>query len=139
IFSINVTTTHHDVGISVKELDALLQTPEAALHAVLQDDSDDLNQRQDQRAKSQGTSVVSIQEEENRPTGTSHKGPCKSDLTQGRNKVGAPEEEEDVIELEQDEVFVVEGLPTVEGKHALCIRALKKKKLLIITRRFFIQ
>lgn len=31
---------------------------------VLQNDSDDLNNRQDQRAKSQGAGVVSIQEEE---------------------------------------------------------------------------
>lgn len=54
------------------------------------------------------------------------KGPRQSDLTQGRHKVGAPEEEEDIVELEQDEVFVVEGLPTVKRKQALSIRTLSR-------------
>ena len=49
------------------------------------------------------------------------KGPRQSDLAQGRHKVGAPEEQEDVVELEQDEILVVEGLSAVEGKQTLCI------------------
>lgn len=49
------------------------------------------------------------------------KGPRQSDLAQCRHKVGAPEEQEDVVKLEKDEVFVVEGLTAVEGKQALCI------------------
>lgn len=51
-------------------------------------------------------------------------GPRQSDLAQGRHKVGTPEEEEKVVELEQDKVFVVDCLPTIEGKQALCIRTL---------------
>ncbi|TNN33858.1 hypothetical protein EYF80_055981 [Liparis tanakae] len=51
-------------------------------------------------------------------------GPGQRDLAQGRHEVGAPEEEKDVVELEQDEVSVVERLPAVEGKQALGIRAL---------------
>uniref|UniRef100_A0A667ZW15 Uncharacterized protein n=1 Tax=Myripristis murdjan TaxID=586833 RepID=A0A667ZW15_9TELE len=103
---------------------------------ILQNDPDDLDQRQDQRAKGQGACVVSS------PTQGGEdgvgrdivwllegpvirgKGPCQSDLAQCSHKVGAPEEEEDIVELEQDEVFVVEGLATVEGKQALCIRTL---------------
>uniref|UniRef100_A0A3B4X2R6 Uncharacterized protein n=1 Tax=Seriola lalandi dorsalis TaxID=1841481 RepID=A0A3B4X2R6_SERLL len=127
-FSIDVARTHHDVGIPVKELDTFLQTPEAALHAayrlllmlnhltfqlviqILQNDPDDLNHRQDQRAKSQGACVVSIQKDETRGRNIIRllEGPC-------RHKVGAPEEQEDVVELEEDEIFVVDGLTTVEG------------------------
>lgn len=51
-------------------------------------------------------------------------GPRHGDLAQGRHEVGTPEEQENVVELEEDEVFVVEGLPAVEGKQALCIRTL---------------
>lgn len=50
--------------------------------------------------------------------------PRHCDLAQGCHKVGTPEEQENVVELEEDEVFVVEGLPAVEGKQALCTRAL---------------
>uniref|UniRef100_A0A8D3DWM0 Uncharacterized protein n=1 Tax=Scophthalmus maximus TaxID=52904 RepID=A0A8D3DWM0_SCOMX len=114
-FSIDGTRTHHDVGISVQELDALLQAPEAALHAILQNDPDNLNHRQDEGAESQGAGVVPAQEE------SETRGPRQSDLAQGRHKVGAPEEQEDVVELEQDEVLVVDALTSVEGKQALCI------------------
>uniref|UniRef100_A0A671XP07 Uncharacterized protein n=1 Tax=Sparus aurata TaxID=8175 RepID=A0A671XP07_SPAAU len=137
-------------GISVQKLDTFLQTPEAALHVghpvlkldlltfqfviqVLQKHPDDLDQRQDQRAKSQGACVVSGQQEETQANCELLEGPVirgesprQSDLAQGCHKVGAPEEEEDVVELEQDEVLVVEGLPTIEGKQALCIRTLKE-------------
>lgn len=51
-------------------------------------------------------------------------GPRQRDLAQGRDEVGAPEEEEHVVELEEDEVLVVEGLPAVEGKLALGVRTL---------------
>uniref|UniRef100_A0A8C4H1H3 Uncharacterized protein n=1 Tax=Dicentrarchus labrax TaxID=13489 RepID=A0A8C4H1H3_DICLA len=146
-------------SISVKELDTFLQTPEAALHAahylvlklnlltfqlvieVLQKDPDDLDHRQDQRAKSQGacgnppTDISICEDGEGRDIFRLLEGPVirgegprQSDLAQGRHKVGAPEEEEHIVELEQDEVFVVEGLPTIEGKQALCVECLEKKR-----------
>uniref|UniRef100_A0A8C2WUC1 Uncharacterized protein n=1 Tax=Cyclopterus lumpus TaxID=8103 RepID=A0A8C2WUC1_CYCLU len=119
-----VTRTHHDVGVPVQKLDAFLQTPEAALHA---NDPDDLDHGQDERAKGQGPCVVSGHEEGTEANRGNiirllegpvirGEGPRQGDLAQGRHKVGAPEEEKDVVELEQDEVFVVEGLPTIEGK-----------------------
>ena len=51
-------------------------------------------------------------------------GPSQGHLSQSRDKVGTPEEEEDVVELQADQVFVVNGLSTVEGKKALRVRAL---------------
>lgn len=54
-------------------------------------------------------------------------GPRQRDLAQGRDEVGAPEEEEHVVELEEDEVLVVEGLPAVEGKAALGVAALSRR------------
>lgn len=51
--------------------------------------------------------------------------PCQGHLSQSRDKVGTPEEEEDVVELQADQVFVVNGLSTIEGKKALGVRALR--------------
>uniref|UniRef100_A0A8C9YCK1 Uncharacterized protein n=1 Tax=Sander lucioperca TaxID=283035 RepID=A0A8C9YCK1_SANLU len=136
-FSIDEAALHAAYHSSCSELNLLTFQ---LLIQVLQKDPDDLDNRQDQRAKSQGACVVSGQEEEtganivhlflftvntplNTPTGSR-----QSDLAQGRHKVGAPEEEEDVVELEQDEVFVVIGLPTIEGKQALCVECLEKKR-----------
>uniref|UniRef100_A0A3P9JPA1 Uncharacterized protein n=1 Tax=Oryzias latipes TaxID=8090 RepID=A0A3P9JPA1_ORYLA len=132
--------SHHDVGVPVQELDALLQTPEAALHAaqqefstfILQNDPDDLDQRQDQRAKSQGAGVVPTQQTEasisppnpRRPLGLNGNIHFIGHLAQGRDEIGAPEEEEEVVELEHDPVSVVDGLTAVEGKQALCVRTL---------------
>ena len=45
-------------------------------------------------------------------------------LPQGRDEVGAPEEEEDVVELQADQVLVVNCLSAVEGKKALGVRTL---------------
>lgn len=44
-------------------------------------------------------------------------------LAQGDDKVGQPEEHEDVEELQHDEVLVVGGLAAVEGEQALGVRA----------------
>uniref|UniRef100_A0A3Q1GJH4 Uncharacterized protein n=1 Tax=Acanthochromis polyacanthus TaxID=80966 RepID=A0A3Q1GJH4_9TELE len=113
-----VTPAHHDVGISVQELDTFLQTPEAALHAA------HLLNLQDQRTKSQRACVVPIQEK----TGEDGVGRDVIGLLEGpviRGKVGTPEEKEDVVELEQNEVFVVDSLTTVEGKQALCVECLE--------------
>uniref|UniRef100_A0A3B3D6J8 Uncharacterized protein n=1 Tax=Oryzias melastigma TaxID=30732 RepID=A0A3B3D6J8_ORYME len=129
---------HHDVGVPVQELDAFLQTPEAALHAaqqefsklvlstwktILQNDPDDLDQRQDQRAKSQGARVVPTQEDRgedgvSRDVARLLEGPV------GRDEVGAPEEQEEVVELEHDPVPVIDGLAAIEGKQALSVRTL---------------
>lgn len=51
-------------------------------------------------------------------------GPGQGHLSQSRDKVGTPEEEDNVVELQADQVFVVNGLSTVEGKKALRVRAL---------------
>uniref|UniRef100_A0A672JB38 Uncharacterized protein n=1 Tax=Salarias fasciatus TaxID=181472 RepID=A0A672JB38_SALFA len=144
-----------DNWVPLKELDAFLQTPEAALHAfqkkfsslvlslvieILQKHPDDLDQRQDQGAERQGACVVSEQEEhtERGEDGVRRdvvrlfegpvirgEGPRESDLAQSRHEVGTPEEEEDVVELKQDEVFVVDRLASVEGKQALCVWTLR--------------
>lgn len=50
--------------------------------------------------------------------------PCQGHLPQSCDKVGTPEEEEDIVELQANQVFVVNGLSTVEGKKALGVRAL---------------
>lgn len=52
------------------------------------------------------------------------KGTRQSHLTQGCHKVGTPEEEENVVELEDDEVLVVGRFATVESEKALRIWAL---------------
>lgn len=52
-------------------------------------------------------------------------GPGQGHLSQGRDEVGAPEEEEDVVELQADQVFVVGGLSAVEGEKALRVGALR--------------
>lgn len=53
---------------------------------------------------------------------------CKSarqgHLAQSRDKVRTPEEEEDVVELQADQVLVVKGLPAVERKETLWVGAL---------------
>jgi len=51
-------------------------------------------------------------------------GPRQGHLTQGRHEVGAPEEQEDVVELEHDQVLVVDALAAVERKQALGVRTL---------------
>uniref|UniRef100_A0A3B4U0M5 Uncharacterized protein n=1 Tax=Seriola dumerili TaxID=41447 RepID=A0A3B4U0M5_SERDU len=53
------------------------------------------------------------------------KGPGQSHLSQTDDKVGTPEEEEDVVELQADQVFVVNCLSSVEGKKALGVGALR--------------
>uniref|UniRef100_A0A3B5BF09 Uncharacterized protein n=1 Tax=Stegastes partitus TaxID=144197 RepID=A0A3B5BF09_9TELE len=137
-------TTHHDVGVSVQELDAFLQTPEAALQTaqqelcklvlerhtfqlvvqILQQNPDDLNDGEDEGAERQspcvipGTRLNSPQGGKHRPGGhviRLDEGP----VVRGEGPVGAPEEEEDVVELEADQVLVVNGLAAVEGLWAV--------------------
>ena len=52
-------------------------------------------------------------------------GPGQRHLAQRRHEVGAPEEEEDVVELQADQVLVVRRLPAVERKQALRVRAVR--------------
>ncbi len=47
------------------------------------------------------------------------KRPCQSHLTQSSHKVCTPEEQEDVVELKDDQIFVVWRFPTIESKQAL--------------------
>uniref|UniRef100_A0A672Y3X8 Uncharacterized protein n=1 Tax=Sphaeramia orbicularis TaxID=375764 RepID=A0A672Y3X8_9TELE len=122
------TKTHHDVGVPVQEFDAFLQTPEATLHAAQQEFN--------QGAKSQGACVVPEQKEEGKEANCGRqklfplflhnvlKRVGLLHLPQGGHKVGAPEEEENVVKLEQDEVFVIEGLTAIKGKQAFSIRTL---------------
>uniref|UniRef100_A0A8C6NNN4 Uncharacterized protein n=1 Tax=Nothobranchius furzeri TaxID=105023 RepID=A0A8C6NNN4_NOTFU len=147
--------------VPVQELDAFLQTPEAALQTGTSvmcssdgwifhhggcNDPDDLNQRQDQRAKGQGAGVVP---KPNKSYGSPERGedgvrwdviwllkgpvirckcPRQGHLTQGRHKVCTPEEQEDVVELKQDEVFVVDGLTTVKSKQTLSVERLRRNQ-----------
>uniref|UniRef100_A0AAY5KJ95 Uncharacterized protein n=1 Tax=Esox lucius TaxID=8010 RepID=A0AAY5KJ95_ESOLU len=119
--------------------EAALKTAEGPLTfqllvQIFQQDSDDLNQRQDEGAKSQGASVVSGSAEGGEDRAgrdvvgllegpvVGREGPGQGHLSQRRHEVGAPEEQEDVVELQHDEVLVVAGLPAVEGKQALGVR-----------------
>uniref|UniRef100_A0A8C3GA98 Uncharacterized protein n=1 Tax=Cyclopterus lumpus TaxID=8103 RepID=A0A8C3GA98_CYCLU len=128
-------TTHHDVRIPVYELDAFLQTPEAAFHAAhLQQHqtfqlvgSERQSSRMIPKTRSpqgrkdwEGGHIVRL---DDGPV-VRGKGPGQGHLSQSRDKVGAPEEEEDVVELQADQVFVVGGLSAVEGKKALGVGAL---------------
>uniref|UniRef100_A0A673N4Q6 Uncharacterized protein n=1 Tax=Sinocyclocheilus rhinocerous TaxID=307959 RepID=A0A673N4Q6_9TELE len=45
--------------------------------------------------------------------------PCQSHLTQSSDKVCTPEEQEDIVELKDDQVFVIWRFPTIESKQAL--------------------
>lgn len=47
------------------------------------------------------------------------KGTSQGHLTQCRHKVGTPEEEEQVVELQHDQIFVVRTLAPIKGKQAL--------------------
>uniref|UniRef100_A0A672G5G2 Uncharacterized protein n=1 Tax=Salarias fasciatus TaxID=181472 RepID=A0A672G5G2_SALFA len=130
-------------GVSVQELDKLLQTPEAALQAlvvqILQQDSDDLNGRQDERAEGQSPCVKDGPERppqrgEDGEAGhvvwldegpvVGGEGAGQRHLPQRRHEVGAPQEEEDVVELQADQVLVVDGLAAVEGEQALGVGTL---------------
>uniref|UniRef100_A0A3B3ILD3 Uncharacterized protein n=1 Tax=Oryzias latipes TaxID=8090 RepID=A0A3B3ILD3_ORYLA len=101
--------SHHDVGVPVQELDALLQTPEAALHAAQQEFS---------------TFVLSTWKTTGETKAEQLSLRNAGHLAQGRDEIGAPEEKEEVVELEHDPVSVVDGLAAVEGKQALCVRTL---------------
>uniref|UniRef100_A0A4W4FG51 Uncharacterized protein n=1 Tax=Electrophorus electricus TaxID=8005 RepID=A0A4W4FG51_ELEEL len=124
IFTINRLCVHHDVGISVKELDTFLQTPEAALHArsleklhtfqvifqILQNHPDNLHDRKDKGAKGQGACVIPKRKTQPQKRVTDGacwdviwfgegpvvggKSPCQGDLAQCHYKVGTPEKQE---------------------------------------------
>uniref|UniRef100_A0A671RHD5 Uncharacterized protein n=1 Tax=Sinocyclocheilus anshuiensis TaxID=1608454 RepID=A0A671RHD5_9TELE len=47
---------------------------------------------------------------------------CQSHLTQSSDKVCTPEEQEDIVELKEDQVFVIWRFPTIESKQALRTR-----------------
>uniref|UniRef100_A0A8D2ZKJ9 Uncharacterized protein n=1 Tax=Scophthalmus maximus TaxID=52904 RepID=A0A8D2ZKJ9_SCOMX len=146
--------THHNVGISVEELDAFLQTPEAALQTaqqelgelvlvvqILQQNPDDLNYGQNEGAERQ-TSCVIPTTRQRKPAGRKHwegghvaglvegpvvrgESPGQRHLSQSDDEVSAPEEEEDVVELQGDQVLVVNRFSSVERKEALGVRALR--------------
>uniref|UniRef100_A0A8C9WD99 Uncharacterized protein n=1 Tax=Scleropages formosus TaxID=113540 RepID=A0A8C9WD99_SCLFO len=128
-----VKLSHHDVGVSVEELDEFLQAPEATLQAaqqelgkpilgsfhIFQQHSDHLDNGEDERSKSHGASVI--------PVHTNQRHRCLRHiiwLLGGPvvgGKIGTPEEEEDIVKLEGNQVLVVGALPAIEGKQALCI------------------
>uniref|UniRef100_A0A3Q3EPQ3 Uncharacterized protein n=1 Tax=Labrus bergylta TaxID=56723 RepID=A0A3Q3EPQ3_9LABR len=106
--------THHNVGISVQELDAFLQTPEAALQTA-------------QQKLGELILVVQILNSCMIPKQEKKEGRKRSGqghLSHSCDEVGTPEEEEDVVELQADQVLVVNSFSSVEGKKALGVRAL---------------
>uniref|UniRef100_A0A8C9RCF5 Uncharacterized protein n=1 Tax=Scleropages formosus TaxID=113540 RepID=A0A8C9RCF5_SCLFO len=141
--------TYHDVGIPVEKLDEFFQAPETAFETaeqelgklvlgswetVFQQHPDHLDNGQDQSSESQGTCVVPEQEAEKDGEGwqvirllqspvVGGESSCECHLPQCCHKVGTPEEEEEVVELEKDEVLVVVRLSSVEGKQTLGIGA----------------
>uniref|UniRef100_A0A8C7S3H6 Uncharacterized protein n=1 Tax=Oncorhynchus mykiss TaxID=8022 RepID=A0A8C7S3H6_ONCMY len=125
-------------SISVDELDEFLQAPEAALETlvvdVLQQNPDDLDDGEDERAKRQGTCVIPEQGKDgegrhvvrlDQGPVVGGKGPSQGHLTQRCHKVGTPEKQEDIVELQANQVLVVDRLSTVEGKQTLGVWALR--------------
>uniref|UniRef100_A0AAY4DXP8 Uncharacterized protein n=1 Tax=Denticeps clupeoides TaxID=299321 RepID=A0AAY4DXP8_9TELE len=120
-----VAMTDHNVRIPVDELDELLQTPEAAFQAahhkpgtgvlgccsptqVLQDDPDNLDQCEDQRPKRQRAHVIPVHSES----------AGQRALAQRNDKVNAPQEGHNVVDLQVEEVPLVEALGVVVDEHA---------------------
>uniref|UniRef100_A0A3B4YFI3 Uncharacterized protein n=1 Tax=Seriola lalandi dorsalis TaxID=1841481 RepID=A0A3B4YFI3_SERLL len=115
-----------DEGIS----EAALQT---LVVQILQQNPDDLNYGEDEGAERQTSGMIP----ETRHERSRHviwldkgpvvrsKGPGQSHLSQTDDKVGTPEKEEDVVELQADQVFVVNRLSSVEGEKALGVGALR--------------
>uniref|UniRef100_A0A3Q3Q1Q6 Uncharacterized protein n=1 Tax=Monopterus albus TaxID=43700 RepID=A0A3Q3Q1Q6_MONAL len=111
---------------------------------ILQQNPDDLNDGEDEGAERQSSRVIPerhILSSKPSPQGRKQwagghviwldkgpvvggKGPGQGHLSQSRDEVGTPEEEEDVVELQADQVLVVKSLSPVEGKKALGVRAL---------------
>uniref|UniRef100_A0A8C5CIH5 Uncharacterized protein n=1 Tax=Gadus morhua TaxID=8049 RepID=A0A8C5CIH5_GADMO len=104
---------------------------------VLQQDPDDLHQGQDQRAERQGARVEPAARGEDGVGGdvfgllegpvVRGEGPCQRHLPQRRHEVGAPEEEEEVVELQHDQVLVVERLAAVEREAALGVQGASRE------------
>uniref|UniRef100_A0A671Y8P2 Uncharacterized protein n=1 Tax=Sparus aurata TaxID=8175 RepID=A0A671Y8P2_SPAAU len=126
------------INCHLEELDEFLKTPEAALQTAQQEFGTLI--LEDKGAKGQSSCMIPKTRFKS-PEGRKHwegrhviwldkgpvvrgEGPGQGHLSQSRDKVGTPEEEEDVVELQADQVFVVNGLSTVEGKKALRVRAL---------------
>lgn len=53
-------------------------------------------------------------------------GPSQGYLAQRRHKVSAPEEKEEVVELEEDQVLVIVRLSSIKSEKTLCIRTLRR-------------
>uniref|UniRef100_A0A8C7M553 Uncharacterized protein n=1 Tax=Oncorhynchus kisutch TaxID=8019 RepID=A0A8C7M553_ONCKI len=139
--------TYHNIGISIDEFDEFLQAPEAALETAQKElcalvlgsfrgehtNPDDLDDGEDERAKRQGTCVIPEQGKDGEGRHVVRldegpvvggKGPSQGHLTQRCHKVGTPEEQEDVVELQANQVLVVDSLSTIEGKQTLGVWAL---------------
>uniref|UniRef100_A0A8C7X0L9 Uncharacterized protein n=1 Tax=Oryzias sinensis TaxID=183150 RepID=A0A8C7X0L9_9TELE len=143
----NHSSPHHDVGVPVQELDELLQTPEAALHAAQDEtgtrvlcscrtepsifsltlNSDYLHQGQDQSSKRQGADVVPAgrRETKHRDVARLVEGPVvggegarQRALPQGNDKVDAPEKSDGVVDLQVEEVPLEEPLLIVGDEDA---------------------
>uniref|UniRef100_A0A673CN20 Uncharacterized protein n=1 Tax=Sphaeramia orbicularis TaxID=375764 RepID=A0A673CN20_9TELE len=135
VFAIN--RTYHNISVSVEELDEFLQTPETTLQ------TSHTFKLVDEGAEPSKCNKCEIMSHcfhtcipERSPKGREHwegghviwfdkcpvvrgKGPSQGHLPQSRDKVGAPEEEEHIVELQSDQVFVINGLSTIESKKAL--------------------
>uniref|UniRef100_A0A672QNS0 Uncharacterized protein n=1 Tax=Sinocyclocheilus grahami TaxID=75366 RepID=A0A672QNS0_SINGR len=103
---------------------------------ILQQNPDNLDDGEDERTKCQRACVISV----SIPEGSAQRGtqrvcrhvigfirspvvgckcPCQSHLSQSSDKVGTPEEQEDVVELKDDQVFVIWRFPTIESKQTI--------------------
>uniref|UniRef100_A0A668AFH9 Uncharacterized protein n=1 Tax=Myripristis murdjan TaxID=586833 RepID=A0A668AFH9_9TELE len=124
--------THHNVGISVEELDEFLQTPEAN-EIQRRTEIFELSKTKTS-SKRQSSCVIPNTERDNgcredwegwhvirldKGPVVGGKSPCQGHLSQSRDKIGTPEEEEDVVELQTDQVLVVNSFSTVEGCEVL--------------------
>uniref|UniRef100_A0A4W3H5K3 Uncharacterized protein n=1 Tax=Callorhinchus milii TaxID=7868 RepID=A0A4W3H5K3_CALMI len=105
-------SAHHYVGVSVEELDNLLQAPEATFQTG---------------PEGQGARVVPARGEEREGGNVvglvvgpviGGKGTGERALLQSDDEVQHPEEHEDIVQLEGGEVLVVVRLPAVEGEGA---------------------
>uniref|UniRef100_A0A8B9QLI5 Uncharacterized protein n=1 Tax=Apteryx owenii TaxID=8824 RepID=A0A8B9QLI5_APTOW len=102
---------------------------------VFQSDPDDLDDGEEQGPEGERAGVVPRAAEGREEGEGGHvvgllegpvvrrEGPRQRDLAQRDHEVGQPEEHEDVVELEDDEVLVVGRLAPVEREEALGVRA----------------
>uniref|UniRef100_A0AAY5F5U8 Uncharacterized protein n=1 Tax=Electrophorus electricus TaxID=8005 RepID=A0AAY5F5U8_ELEEL len=117
--TVQLLVAHHDVSISVEELDEFLQTPET-------NDADDLHNSENQSAKRQRAHVIPEDLLQGREQGCGlvegpvvrGEGPGQCALAQRDDEVHTPQEGEDVVDLQVKEVPLEQAILVILDEHA---------------------